>query len=114
MKHPCSNSFSVPVTIKEFYVGEVTCDLRSNANIMSLSLFNTVGRLELKPCEVRIGLADGSLKNVEGVIETVDIIIDGFTFPFEVVLMEMNGLNRAQMILGRPFLATAWAIINGD
>jgi len=28
--------------------------------------------------------------------------------------MEMKGLNRAQIILGRPFLSTAWAIINVD
>jgi len=28
--------------------------------------------------------------------------------------MEMKGLNRAQMILGRPFLATARDIINVD
>jgi hypothetical protein len=106
--------FSVPVTIKGFYVGEVMCDLGSSANMMSLSLFNTIGGMELKPCEVRIGLADGSLKNEEGVIETVDIVIDGFIFPIEVVVMEMKVLNRAQMILGRPFLATARAIINLD
>jgi hypothetical protein len=65
----------------------------------------------LKPFEVRIGLADGSLKNVEGVIETVNIIIDGFTFPIEVVVVEMKGLDRAQMILRRPFLATSRAIM---
>jgi len=43
----------------------------------------------LKPCEVRIGLADGSLKNVEGVIETVNINIDKFTFPIDVRIREM-------------------------
>jgi len=43
----------------------------------------------------------------------MDINIDGFTFPTEVV-MEMRGLDRVQMILGRPFLATARAIINVD
>jgi len=98
--------FSVPVTIKGFYVGEVMCDLRSSANMMSLSLFNTIGGMELKPCEVRIWLADGSLKNVEGVIETMNIDIDGFTFPIEMVVMEMKELNRPQMILGRHFFAT--------
>jgi len=39
--------FSIPVTIKGFYAGEVMCDLGSSANMMLLSL-------ELKPCEVRI------------------------------------------------------------
>ena len=69
---------------------------------------------EIFLCEVRIGLADGSLKNVEGVVETVNISIDGFTFPIEVVVMEMKGLYKVQTILGRHFLATAQAIINVD
>ena len=42
------------------------------------------------------------------------IVIDGFTFPIEVLVIEINGLDRAQMILGRSFLATARAIINVD
>ena len=71
--HGC---FSVPVTIKGFYVGELMCDLGSNANMMSLSLFNTIGGMELKPCEVRIRLVDASLKSDEGVIEIVHIVID--------------------------------------
>ena len=71
-------------------------------------------RLELKPWELRIGLADSSLKSSEGVIEVVDIDIDGFTFYIEVVVMKMKGLDRAQLILGRLFLATARPIINVD
>jgi len=82
--------------------------------MMSLSLFNKIGGMELKPCEVRISLADGSLKNVEAVIETLDININEFTFLIEIVVMEMKGLNRVQIILGRPFLTTASAIINVD
>jgi hypothetical protein len=48
------------------------------------------------------------------VIENVDIDIDGFTFPIEVVVMEIKRLAKVQMISGRLFLATAWAMINVD
>ena len=106
--------FSVPITVKGFYIGELMCDLGSSANRISLSLFNKIGGMELKPCKVKIALDDGSLKNVEALIETVDINIDRFTFPIEVVVMEMKGLDRAQMILGRPFFATTRAIVNVD
>lgn len=34
--------FNIPVTIKEFYLGEVMCDLVSSANMMSLSLFKKI------------------------------------------------------------------------
>jgi hypothetical protein len=48
------------------------------------------------------------------VVEIVNINVDEFNFPIEVVAMEMNGNDIVQMILGRPFLATAWIIINVD
>jgi len=37
--------FNIPVAIKGLYVGEVMCDLESSVNMMSLSLFNKIGRL---------------------------------------------------------------------
>jgi hypothetical protein len=46
--------FSILVTTKGFYVGEVIRDLGSSANMISLSLFNKIGGMKLKPCEVRI------------------------------------------------------------
>jgi len=50
--------FNIMVTIKDFYLGEVMCVLRSSGNMMSLSLFKKIGGLELKPCDVTI---DGSM-----------------------------------------------------
>ncbi|AES87754.2 hypothetical protein MTR_4g033750 [Medicago truncatula] len=44
----------------------------------------------------------------------MDINIDEFILPIEVVVMKMRGLDRVQMIIGRPFLATFRAIINVD
>lgn len=80
------------------------CDIGSSLNMLSQSIFNKIGGMKLKSCKVRIWIADGSLKNVEGVIKTVNINVDGFTFPIDVVVMEMKGNDRVQMILGRPFL----------
>lgn len=108
------NCFSVVVIVRGFYVGEVMCDIGSSTNMMSLSLFNKIGGMKLKSCEVRIRLVDGSLKQAKGKIETMNINIDGFTFAIEVVVMEMKVLDRSQMILGTHFLATARAIINVD
>ncbi|AES66456.1 hypothetical protein MTR_2g069520 [Medicago truncatula] len=99
-KNEDPDCFSVPVMVRGFYVSEVMCDLVSSVNMMSLSLFNKIGGMELKP--------------FEGVIETMNINIDGFTFPIEVVVMKIKGLNIAQMILERPFLVTARDIINVD
>lgn len=83
------------VIVKGFYVGEVMRDLESCTNMMSLSLFNKIEGMKLKSCEVRIRLADGSLKQAKGKIETMNINIGGFTFAIEVVVMEMKVLDRA-------------------
>lgn len=45
-------------------------------------------------------------------VENVDIKVDGFTFPFKVVVMEIEGTEKCEMILERRLLATANAIID--
>jgi len=40
---------------------------------------------------------------VEGVIENVNVDVDGFTYPIEVVVMEMKGADIIQMILWKLF-----------
>jgi len=106
--------FSLLVIVKRFSVGKVMGDLISSATMISLSLFNKIGGMELKSSEVRIRLDDGSLKQAKGIIETMNINVDGFTFSIKVVVMELKVLDRAQMILGRNFVATARAIVNVD
>jgi len=55
------------------------CYLGSSANMMSLSLFNKIGGLKLEPCKIKIGLVDGSMKNDEGVIETISTSMDSLS-----------------------------------
>ena len=71
---------------------------------------------ELKPTNITLSLADRSVKIPKGIVEDVLVKIDKFYYPVDFVVLDTepiaNEPNHVPIILGRPFLATANAIIN--
>ncbi|GJX63210.1 DNA-directed DNA polymerase [Tanacetum coccineum] len=57
-------------------------------------------------------LADRSIQYPRGIIENVLIKVDKFILPIDFVILDMPKDSRVPIILGRPFLATARAMIN--
>ncbi|XP_047148810.1 uncharacterized protein LOC124821048 [Vigna umbellata] len=55
-------SFNIPCTIGNISVGKALIDLGANINLMSLSVFKKIERLELKPTRMTLQLADRSMK----------------------------------------------------
>ena len=62
-----------------------------------------------------LSLADRSVKIPKGIVEDVLVKVDKFYYPVYFVVLDTepiaNGPNHVLIILGRPFLATANAII---
>ncbi|GJR70486.1 reverse transcriptase domain-containing protein [Tanacetum coccineum] len=71
-----------------------------------------IGKSELKPTKMSIQLADRSLKYPIGVCENLLVKIHKFIFPVDFVVLEIDKDESIPIILGRPFLATAHAIID--
>ena len=71
---------------------------------------------ELKPTNITLSLADRSVKIPKGIVEDVLVKVEKFYYPVDFVVLDIepiaNGPNHVPIILGRPFLATANAIIN--
>ena len=71
---------------------------------------------ELKPTNITLSLADRSVKIPKGIVEDVLVKVEKLYYPVDFVVLDTetieNGLNHVPIILGRPFLATANAIIN--
>ena len=71
---------------------------------------------KLSPTQVRIQLAHRSVKVLKGEVTDVLIQIGEFIFPVDFIVLETqpisNPRSQAPVILGRPFLTTANAIIN--
>ena len=85
-------------------------------NLMSYSVYKQLGLGELKPTNITLSLADKSVKIPKGIVDDVLVKIDKFYYPVDFVVLDTEPIasepNHVPIILGRPFLATANAIIN--
>ena len=79
-------------------------------------MYKQLGLGELKPTNITLSLADRSVKIPKGIVEDVLVKVEKFYYPVDFVVLYTepieNGPNHVSIILGRPFLATANAIIN--
>ncbi|XP_021986471.1 uncharacterized protein LOC110882874 [Helianthus annuus] len=87
-------------------------DLGPSINLMLFSLYERLGLGELTPTRMSLSLADRSVKYPRGVVENLFVKVDRFVFPVDFVILDMEADERVPIILGRPFLRTANAIID--
>ncbi|XP_019195137.1 PREDICTED: uncharacterized protein LOC109188931 [Ipomoea nil] len=105
-------SFSIPCVIGGSLVQKALCDLGASVSLMPYSLCQKLQLGEPKPTSITLQLADRSVKYPIGILEDVPVKIDKFYIPGDFVVLEMEEDAKIPIILGRPFLATAGAIIN--
>ncbi|XP_021742943.1 uncharacterized protein LOC110709041 [Chenopodium quinoa] len=87
-------------------------DPGASVSLMPLSICKKLQLGELKPTRISLQLADRSVKFPLGVLEDVPLRLGKFFIPCDFVVMEMEEDVNVPIILGRPFLATAGAIID--
>jgi len=84
--------------------------------LLPFSVYQQLGLGEPNPTQVTIQLADRLIKVPKGEINDVLIPVGDFIYPVDFIVLETqpvsNPMSQAPVILGRPFLATANAIIN--
>ncbi|RYR59739.1 hypothetical protein Ahy_A05g025689 [Arachis hypogaea] len=79
---------------------------------MPLSLMKKLQINELTPTDVIIRLADKTQKQAKGVVENVLVKVGSYNVPTDFVILEMDENPIYPIILGRPFIATAKALID--
>nr|KYP37148.1 hypothetical protein KK1_041686 [Cajanus cajan] len=93
-------SLTISITIGDLSIGRALLDLGASINLMPLSMLDRVGQVVVKPT---------------GVFENMLVKVDKFTFPADFVILDMEEDSTVPIILGRPFMKTARAIIDvGD
>ena len=116
VKYKDPGSPTIPVNIGGNCINKALLDLGASVNLMPHSLYKHLGLGELKPTTITLSLADRSVKIPKGIVEDVLVKIDKFYYPVDFVVLDTepssNEPNHVPIILGRPFLATANAIIN--
>ncbi|XP_057755879.1 uncharacterized protein LOC130975064 [Arachis stenosperma] len=105
-------SFQIPCIIGEITVEKALCDLGASINLMSSAMMKRMKIEEAKPTRMALQLADRSLKFPQGIVEDLLVKVGDFIFPADFVVLDMEEEAKASIILERPFLATAGAIID--
>ena len=116
VKYKDPGSPTISVNIGGNCIDKSLLDLGASVNLMPYSVYKQLGLGELKPTNITLSLADRSVKISKGIVEDVLVKIDKFYYPVDFVVLDTepiaNQPNQVPIILGRPFLATANAIIN--
>ena len=116
VKYKDPGSPTISVNICGTCIEKSLLDLGASVNLLPYSVYKQLGLGELKPTNITLSLADRSVKIPKGIVEDVLVKVDKFYYPVDFVVLDTepieNGLNYVPIILRRPFLATANAIIN--
>ncbi|KAJ8767170.1 hypothetical protein K2173_013567 [Erythroxylum novogranatense] len=99
--------------LKKLYVNiPFTEALTQIVSLLPLSVCQKLDIGELKPTTISLQLADRSIKFPIGILENVPLKVGSLFIPVDFVVLEMEEDINIPIILGRPFLATAGAIID--
>ncbi|GJZ02403.1 DNA-directed DNA polymerase [Tanacetum coccineum] len=105
-------SFTIPCDIGHLYINNALADLGASIRLMPYTMYEKLGLGEPKPTRISLELADRSIQYPRGIAENVLIKIDKFILPIDFVILDMREDSKILIILGRPFLATAKAMID--
>ncbi|GJR10801.1 reverse transcriptase domain-containing protein [Tanacetum coccineum] len=104
-------SFLIPCKFNITFSCNALADLGASINLMRYSLYAKQSLETLKPTKMSVRLADRSFQYPIGIAENMLVEVGKFTFPVDFVILEMEEDSKVPLILGRPFLYIADAVI---
>ncbi|GKA70730.1 reverse transcriptase domain-containing protein [Tanacetum coccineum] len=104
-------SFLIPCNFNKTFSCNALADLGASINLMPYSLYAKLSLENLKPTKMSVRLADRSFQCPVGIAENMLVEVGKFTFLADFVILEMEEDSKVPLILGRPFLHTAGAVI---
>ncbi|GJX19561.1 reverse transcriptase domain-containing protein, partial [Tanacetum coccineum] len=87
-------------------------DLGASINLMPLSVWKKLGLPELISTRMTLELANRAICKPAEIARDVFVLVGKFTFPADFVIVDYESDPRVPLILGRPFLWTARALID--
>ncbi|CAL2277581.1 unnamed protein product [Prunus armeniaca] len=109
-------SFSIPCIVGDFKFQKALLDLGASINLMPYHVYEKLNIGELQATSVSIQLADRTIRYPNGILEDVLVKVEELIWSADFLVLEMEEApihdNQLPLILGRPFMATAGAIID--
>nr|GEZ66529.1 reverse transcriptase domain-containing protein [Tanacetum cinerariifolium] len=87
-------------------------DLGASINLMPLSVWKKLGLPNLIPTRMTLELTNRAICTPDEIARDVFVPVGKFTFPVDFVVVDYKSDPRVPLILGRPFLRTARALID--
>nr|GEY14443.1 reverse transcriptase domain-containing protein [Tanacetum cinerariifolium] len=87
-------------------------DLGASINLMPFSAWKKLGLPELFSTRMTLELANRAICTSTGIARDVFVPVGKFTFPADFVIVNYESNPRLPLILGRPFLRTARALVD--
>nr|GEX43303.1 putative ribonuclease H-like domain-containing protein [Tanacetum cinerariifolium] len=103
--------FLIPCGFSELMC-KALADLGASINLMPLSVWKELGLPELIPTGMTLKLANRAICTPTGIARDVFVPVGKFTFPADFVIVDYESDPRVPLILERPFLRTARALID--
>ncbi|GJR44551.1 reverse transcriptase domain-containing protein [Tanacetum coccineum] len=104
--------FLIPCALQELDRTNALADSGASINLLPHSIYKQHGFKALKPTRMTLGLANHSITYPMVIADDVVVRVDGFTFLADFVVVNFEPDLRVPIILGRPFLRTAKALID--
>ncbi|GJU32410.1 reverse transcriptase domain-containing protein [Tanacetum coccineum] len=105
------DKFLIPCDFPKLYECLALADLGTSINLMPLSMWKNLSLSELTPTRMTLELANRSVAIPNGVAEDVFVKVGKFYFPADFLVVDYDVDPRVPLILGRPFLRMARALI---
>nr|GEW38306.1 hypothetical protein [Tanacetum cinerariifolium] len=90
----------------------ITTQSGASINLMPLSVCKKLGLPELISTRMTLELANRAIYTPAGIARDVFVSVGKFTFPADFFIVDYESDPRVPLILGRPFLRTARALID--
>ncbi|GJX98907.1 reverse transcriptase domain-containing protein [Tanacetum coccineum] len=103
--------FLIPCDFNELKC-KALADLGASINLMPLSVWKELGLPELISTQMTLELANRDICTPKEIARDVFVPVGKFTFPADFVIVDYESDPRVPLILGRPFLWTARALID--
>ncbi len=107
---------TIPCFLGSHYIDRALVDFGASVNILSYSVYEKLELGELTPTPTILQFADRSTKTPRGILTDVLVKIESFVFPADFIVLDMeseiNSIPQVPVILGRPLLVTANAVLH--
>jgi len=103
---------TIPCSIKRNYVKTALCDLGADVSVMPLSLYCRLDMNKLTPTKISLQMANKSTAIPVDTCEDVPVVVANVTVLTHFVILDILEDDNMSIILGRPFLNIAGAVID--